>query len=52
MVSPLPFNIFLEVIMASALVEVKEGAVMNGRIINNLRFTDDITALAENQDDQ
>ncbi|CAM4728174.1 unnamed protein product [Leuciscus chuanchicus] len=41
----------LEVIMASALEEANEGAVMNGRIINNLRFADDIAALAENQGD-
>src|SRR5664279_5444953 len=43
--------IFLEVIMACSLDEVDTGAVMSGRIINNLRFADDIAVLAENQDD-
>ncbi len=51
MLSPLLFNIFLEVIMASSMEEMKTGAVMNGRIINNLRFADDIAVMAENQDD-
>lgn len=51
MLSPLLFNIFLEVIMASTLEKKTEGAIMNGRIINNLRFADDVAVSAENQDD-
>jgi Reverse transcriptase (RNA-dependent DNA polymerase) len=51
MLSPILFNIFLEVIIASALGAMNEGAVMNGRIINNLRFADDIAVLAESQED-
>jgi len=49
--SPLLFNIFLELIMAISLSEVKAGAVMNGLVINNLRFADDIAAIAESEED-
>jgi Reverse transcriptase (RNA-dependent DNA polymerase) len=49
--SPLQFNIFLEIIMAMALKDVEAGALMNGSIINNLRFADDIAAITESQDD-
>ena len=51
MLSPILFNIFLEVIIASALGALNEGAVMNGRIINNLRFADDIAVLTESQNE-
>jgi len=51
MLSPILFNIFLEVIMAESLDKVNTGAVMNGRIINNLRFADDIASLAEKKMD-
>jgi len=51
MLSPLLFNIFLEIIMAMALKDVDAGALINGSIINNLRFADDIAATAESQDD-
>ena len=51
MLSPILFNIFLEVIMAQSLDKINTGAVMNGRIINNLRFADDIAVLAEKEVD-
>ena len=51
MLSPILFNIFLEVIMAESLDKINTGAVMNGRIINNLRFADDIAVLAEKEVD-
>ena len=51
MLSPLLFNIFLEIIMARALKDVDAGAVIGGTIISNLRFADDIAALAEEEDD-
>ena len=41
------FNIFLEVIMALAMEGSEVGAVINGEIIGNLRFADDIDTLAE-----
>jgi len=51
MLSPLLFNIFLEIIMARALKDVNAGAVMNGNVISNLQFANDIAALAESQDE-
>jgi len=45
--SPLLFNIFLEVVMALALDDSHAGAMVNGEIISNLRFADDIAAMAE-----
>ena len=41
-------NLFFEIIMVLAL---KTGAVLNGTIINYLRFANDVAATAENQDD-
>ena len=35
MLSPLLFNIFLEILMARALRDVDTGAVINGHVINN-----------------
>jgi len=51
MLSPLLFNIFLEIIMARALKDVDVGAVIGGTIISSLRFADDIAAMAEEEDD-
>lgn len=45
--SPLLFNIFLEMIITMALDEDNFGACINGEIISNLRFADDIAVLAE-----
>ena len=49
--SPLLFNIFLEIIMAKALTDLDTGAVISGNVISNLRFADDIAAASENQSD-
>jgi len=45
--SPLLFNIFLELVMAMALDGAEEGAVIGGEMIADLRFADDIALLAE-----
>jgi hypothetical protein len=47
MLSPLLFNIFLEILMARTLRDVDAGAAINGHVISNLRVADDIAALAE-----
>jgi len=51
MLSPLLFNIFLEIIMAMAMKDVDAGAVISGYVISNLRFADDIAALAETEEE-
>ena len=50
-ISPQLFNILLEVAMLYALHDLDIGACMNGTIINNLRFADDIAILAESEED-
>src|SRR6218665_456111 len=47
--SPLLFNIFLEMIMVMALDESHEGADIGGERIGDLRFADDIALLAEQE---
>src|SRR5664279_1059535 len=49
--SPLLFNIFLEMVMALALESSEYGAIINGVVIGNLRFADDIAVLAEKESD-
>ena len=46
LLSPTLFNIFLERIMADALEDHKSTVSIGGRTISNLRFADDIDALA------
>jgi len=46
---PLLFNIFLEIIIARALNGVDAGVVLSGHVMNNVRFADDIDAVAENE---
>ena len=50
-ISPQLFNILLEVAMLHALHDLDLGACMNGTIISNLRFADDIAILAESEED-
>ena len=45
--SPQLFNILLELVMLYAMEDVNVGASINGYIINNLRFADDIVLMAE-----
>ena len=45
--SPLLFNILLEVVMAFALENNDIGATISGTLISNLRFVDDISLLAD-----
>jgi len=47
--SPLLFNIFLELIIARALNGVDSGFVLSGHVMNNLRFADDMASVADNQ---
>lgn len=49
--SPLLFNIYSEQIFADALDEAREGIVVNGEVINNLRYADDTVLLAGSADD-
>ena len=47
--SPLLFNVFLETIMARALACDGEGITIGGTLMDNLRFADDIAALARSK---
>ena len=47
--SPLLFNIFLEIVIAIALHGTGSGAVINGVLLSDLRFADDIALLAEKE---
>ena len=49
LLSPTLFNIFLERIMSDALEEHDRKVSIGGRNITNLRFADDIDALAEEE---
>jgi hypothetical protein len=46
--SLLIFNLYSEEIMSKASEEVEEGIVINGKIINNLRYADDTVLIASN----
>src|SRR6218665_3158920 len=41
------FNVMLEVVMNLALKDTEIGVNINGQMINNLRFADDIDLIAE-----
>ena len=50
--SPCLFNLYAEYIMQNArLDEVQAGIKISGRNINNLRYTDDITLMAESEEE-
>ena len=49
--SPLLFNIMLEVVMALGEENQTLGISVSGTVCNNLRFADDISLLADNQED-
>ena len=50
LLSPTLFNIFLERIISDALGEHDGKVSIDGRTITNLRFSDDIDALAEEEE--
>ena len=51
--SPCLFNFYAEYIMRSAgLEEAQAGIKMAGRNINNLRYADDTTLMAESEEEQ
>ena len=50
--SPCLFNLYAEYIMRNArLDESQAGIKISGRNINNLRYTDDYTLMAENEEE-
>ena len=49
--SPVLFNILLEVVIALALGGNEVGATISGNLISNLRFADDICLVATSNDD-
>ena len=50
--SPCLFNLYAEYIMRNAgLEEVQAGIKIAGRNINNLRYADDITFMAESEEE-
>ena len=50
--SPCLFNLYAEYIMRSAgLEEVQAGTKISGRNINNLRYADDTTFMAESEEE-
>ena len=51
LLSPILFNIFLERIMTDALEDHEGSVSIGGRTITNLRFADDIDALAGKEDE-
>ena len=51
--SPHLFNLYAEYIMQNARVEeAQAGIKIAGRIINNLRYADDTTLMAEREEEQ
>ena len=51
--SPCLFNFYEEYIMRNAgLEETQAGIKIGGRIINNLRYADDTTLMAESEEEQ
>ena len=52
MLSPCLFNLYAEYIMRNAgLEEVQAGIKIAGRNINNLRYSDDTTLMAESEEE-
>ena len=52
MLSPCSFNIYAEYIMQNAMLDKSEvGIKIAGRNINNLRYTDDTTLMAESKEE-
>jgi len=52
MLSPCLFNFYAEYIMRNAgLEEAQAGIKIDGRNINNLRYADDTTLMAENEEE-
>ena len=49
--SPLLFNIYAEAIFAEELDAVQKGVKINGEYINNIRYSDDKTLIADNIQD-
>ena len=49
--SPQLFNILLEAVMLYAIHDTKIGVRVQGQLINNLRFADNIVLIADNDRD-
>jgi len=49
--SPYLFLLLLEAVMQLALQNTEAGVLMDGQVVNNLRFADDIDLIAESETD-
>ncbi|KAL4104588.1 hypothetical protein QTP88_019882 [Uroleucon formosanum] len=49
--SPIFFNLYSEEIMSEALEDTEEGIIINGKVINNLRYADDTVLIAGSIED-
>jgi len=49
--SPIFFNLYSEEIMSEALEDTEEGIIINGKVINTLRYADDTVLIAGSIDD-
>ena len=49
--SPSPFNVFLEVIVSRSVEESTAGVCVQGLLVNNLPFADDIALITDNSSD-
>ena len=50
MLSPCLFNLYAEYIMRKAADEAQAGIKISGKNINNLRYADDTTLMAESEE--
>ena len=50
LLSPMCFNLYTEYIMRSSADMSEEGIKVNGRILNNLRYADDIVLMAKSEE--
>ena len=49
--SPCLFNLYAEYIINAGLDEAQDGIKIDGRNINNVRYSDDTTIMAESKDE-
>ena len=49
--SPLLFNVYSESIFEEALLSENEGIIINGKVINNIRFADDTVIIASSAEE-
>lgn len=49
--SPLLFNLYSEAVFQEALEDMTEGLIINGEVLNNIRYADDTVILAQSMED-